>query len=131
MTIADTDVLVDYLRGRGEAERIGLELRKRSFCTTVVTAFELWAGAQGPKQVAAVEALLAAIRVLGLDAPGARRAGEIRRELERRGIPIGMADSLIAGICLENDGILLTRNRKHFERVPGLRLDSQVGEDAS
>jgi predicted nucleic acid-binding protein len=48
MTIADTDVLVDYLRGRGEAERISL--RKQSFCTTVITAFELWAGANGPKQ---------------------------------------------------------------------------------
>jgi predicted nucleic acid-binding protein len=55
MIIADTDVLVDYLRGRGESERISLELRKRTFCTTVITAFELWAGAHGPHQVAAAK----------------------------------------------------------------------------
>jgi predicted nucleic acid-binding protein len=33
-----------------------------------------------------------------------------------------MADSLIAGIVTSNGGALLTRNRRHFERVPGMRL---------
>jgi predicted nucleic acid-binding protein len=31
-------------------------------------------------------------------------------------------DSLIAGIVLANDGVLLTRNRRHFERVADLTL---------
>ena len=35
---------------------------------------------------------------------------------------IGMADSLIAGIALTADLALLTRNRRHFERVEGLML---------
>jgi predicted nucleic acid-binding protein len=35
-----------------------------------------------------------------------------------------MADSLIAGIVLVHDGILLTRNRRHFERIAGLTLGS-------
>jgi predicted nucleic acid-binding protein len=33
-----------------------------------------------------------------------------------------MADSLIAGIVVVHHGVLLTRNRRHFERVPGLAL---------
>jgi len=33
-----------------------------------------------------------------------------------------MAESLIAGISLHIGGILLTRNRRHFERVEGLDL---------
>lgn len=127
MIVADTDVLVDYLRGRGEAERIRLELTTKSFATTVVTAFELWAGARGPQQVAAVETLLSAVKILPLDAPSARRAGELRRDLEQKGLKIGMADSLIAGICVEREAILLTRNRKHFERVPALKLGLQFG----
>ena len=49
-------------------------------------------------------------------------ASEIRRSLERSGDSIGMADSLIAGIVTSNGGTLLTRNRRHFERVPGIRL---------
>ena len=37
-----------------------------------------------------------------------------------KGSPIGMGDSLIAGIVLLHKGIFLTRNPKRFERVPGL-----------
>ena len=33
-----------------------------------------------------------------------------------------MADSLIAGIAMTHDALLLTRNRKTFERVEGLKL---------
>jgi predicted nucleic acid-binding protein len=33
-----------------------------------------------------------------------------------------MADYTIAAICIANDGALLTRNPKHFERVKRLRL---------
>ena len=125
MMIADTGVLVDFLRGRGEAARVRREIETRRLCTTAVTAFELWTGAVGPQQLTAVEVLLAALTILPLDTPGARRAGEVRRELERREVSIAMADSLIAGVCLEHDGTLLTRNRKHFERVAGLRLGLQ------
>jgi predicted nucleic acid-binding protein len=31
-------------------------------------------------------------------------------------------DLLIATTCLYHEAPLLTRNRRHFERVPGLRL---------
>jgi predicted nucleic acid-binding protein len=33
-----------------------------------------------------------------------------------------MADSLIAGIVVTHHGVLLTRNQRHFERVPRLPL---------
>jgi predicted nucleic acid-binding protein len=52
----------------------------------------------------------------------------VRRALENRGDAIGMGDSLIAGIVLQNGGTLLTRNRRHFERVEGLRI---VGLESS
>src|SRR2546422_487296 len=55
-------------------------------------------------------------------AVAADRAAEVRRSLEPRGQSMGMGDSLIAGIILANKSILLTRNRQHFARVPGLTL---------
>jgi predicted nucleic acid-binding protein len=33
-----------------------------------------------------------------------------------------MADYLIAGVCLANGGVLLTRNTDHFKRVSGLKI---------
>lgn len=120
--LADTDVLIDFLRGRGAAERVALELSTGGLHTTAISAFELVAGARVGREQRAVETLLAAVTVLPLDLSGARRAGAVRRELESSGTAIGMADSLIAGTCLDRGATLLTRNAKHFERVPGLSL---------
>ena len=125
MFLADTDVLIDFLRGTGQADRIALEIGTGRLCTTAITAFELWAGSKTPQQAATVTSLLEALTVLPLDISCARRAGEIRRDLEHEGRTIGMADSLIAGIAVERDAILITRNRKHYERVPGLKLSHQ------
>jgi tRNA(fMet)-specific endonuclease VapC len=35
---------------------------------------------------------------------------------------MGMADYLIAGICIRHGTALLTRNEEHFRRVPGLEI---------
>lgn len=126
MIVADTDVLIDYLRGRGAAERVALELRAGALGTTAISAFELWAGAKSRKQAKAVDTLLEALAVVDLDRSSARRAAQVRATLERQGTPIGMADSLIAGICIDAGAILLTRNRRHFERVEGLHVSGQT-----
>jgi tRNA(fMet)-specific endonuclease VapC len=123
LIVADSDVLIDFLAGRGSAaERVEIELRSDSLGTTAVTRFELLAGARDRTAQDLVLRLLDAIHTLPLDRPAADRAAEIQRALGRKGGGIGMADSLIAGIVLVHDGILLTRNRKHFERVDGLKL---------
>jgi predicted nucleic acid-binding protein len=123
MMVADSDVLIDFLEGRSPmANRIALELDRGQLRTTVITRFELLAGAKTTRQLKVVGELLAALPSLSLDELGADAAAEIRRTLERDGVGIGMADSLIAGIVVAHHGILLTRNRRHFERVPGLSL---------
>jgi tRNA(fMet)-specific endonuclease VapC len=123
MIVADSDVLIDYLRGKGPgADRVELELQNGTLATTAVTAFELWAGARTARQQRAVAQVLAALEVLPLDRLAAEAAGEVRRTLEAKGDGIGMADALIAGICLAHRTILLTRNRRHFSRVPDLSV---------
>jgi tRNA(fMet)-specific endonuclease VapC len=39
---------------------------------------------------------------------------------------IGRGDLLIASIALANKAILVTRNRKDFQKVPGLRIENWV-----
>ncbi|MCK6556986.1 type II toxin-antitoxin system VapC family toxin [Candidatus Binatia bacterium] len=130
MIVADTDVLVDYLRGRNPmAARVEIELQTRGFATTVVTAFELWTGARTPRQSSAVEMLLAAMTILPLDADGARKGAEARSALLARGEDIGMADCLIAGICLREGAMLITGNRRHFARIDGLKLSFGTEEE--
>jgi tRNA(fMet)-specific endonuclease VapC len=114
--------ILEYRERAPAANRVALELDRGQLRTTVITRFELLAGAKTARQLKLVGELLAALPCLPLDEPGADAAAEIRRTLARDGVGIGMADSLIAGIVVAHHGVLLTRNRRHFERVPGLPL---------
>ncbi|MBN2718527.1 MAG: type II toxin-antitoxin system VapC family toxin [Deltaproteobacteria bacterium] len=123
MIIADTDVLIDFLKGAGAtADRIEFEL-KQGLCTTVISAFELWSGAVGSsKRETAVNILLDALTIVPCKPFAAREAAKIRYDLQKEGRTIGMADSLIAGICVTERSVLLTRNKKHFSKIAGLYL---------
>lgn len=122
MMIADTDVLIDALRGKGAADRMRIEIATGQLATTSISVFELSSGARSDRDRDAIGRLLAALTILPIDADDAREAAEIRRDLEGRGLGIGTADYLIAGLCRRRSGVLITRNRAHFERVPGLKL---------
>ena len=123
MMVADTDVLIDYLGGHNPAaDRIALELAHGQLTTTAVSRFEMLAGVRSARQDKLIRDLLAALATLPLDERAADAAARVRRTLEKSGAVIGMGDSLIAGIVLANHGALLTRNRRHFERIEGLTL---------
>ena len=124
MIVADTDVLIDALRGRQPAtSRLVAGLRDGTLATTAVSAFELLSGARTAQEVDAIDTLLAALPILPFDERASRAAGASRRGLETAGQTIGLGDYLIAGVCLSRGASLLTRNRKHFERIPGLILE--------
>ena len=122
MIVTDTDVLIDFLAGKGAAKDIEGLLLTKGFHITAVSRFELLAGAKTPKLMSRAMELLEGVPTLPLDIAAADAAAEVRRHLERSGDGIGTPDTLIAGIVLTNSGRLMTRNRRHFERVPGLVL---------
>jgi toxin FitB len=107
--LVDTDVFVDHLRGAVE-----LKPRAHRLHYSVITRAELFAGSSATD---AITHLLAPFRELLVDRDVAERAGRLRRETQVR-----FADALIAATALEHDLGLVTRNRRHFEQVRGLRL---------
>ena len=62
--------------------------------------------------------LLESFGSLPFDDSAAGYSGSIRAFLERAGTPIGGND-----IALAHDCILVTRNTREFQRVPGLRIE--------
>jgi tRNA(fMet)-specific endonuclease VapC len=121
--LADTDVLIDYLAGTQPiAARVRAYAESDTLQTSAITCFELLSGAQEGKRGDNVRDLVGAIPVIPLNREAAALAATVRQHLSRSGLSIGMADSLIAGIALSNNLPLLTRNRKPFEHVEGLRL---------
>jgi len=83
--------------------------------------FGAFKSARRERNLALVDALR--FEVLPLDTEDARHAGEIRAWLAVRGTPIGAYDVLIAGQARARDLVLVTRNLREFERVPGLSLE--------
>ncbi len=123
MIVADSDVLIDALHGVEPLRtRIGEAITAGGLGATAITVFELCTGARNELEQGALDALLGALPVLPLDDAVARVAAAVERDLRRKGTRIGFADALVAGTCLVTGASLLTRNTKHFGRVPGLRL---------
>jgi tRNA(fMet)-specific endonuclease VapC len=125
--IADTDLAIDYLRDRlPGAELVEGWMKAGHLRFAAVTAFELRFGMDFDARQAQIHALLAG-RTLALDAEAAVVAGGIAVRLRRAGQDIGVRDVLIAGTCVALGLPLATRNRRHFERIPGLRVIEGVG----
>ena len=120
--VADTDLVIDFLRGTGDgAPRVRALVKEGRLRLTAVTAFELRVGTGFLRQADRLSALLAR-RTLPLDTVAAIRAGEVFAHLRAEGADIGVKDALQAGVCLRFDLPLATRNVRHFDRVGGLRL---------
>jgi len=120
--IVDTDLLIDFLRGRGPgADAVEGWLRAARLRVAAVTAYELRLGADFLRRETPITRLIAE-RTLPLDLAAALQAGAVATALRARGTPIGVRDTLIGGICLRFGLPLATRNVAHFSRVEGLVL---------
>jgi tRNA(fMet)-specific endonuclease VapC len=119
--VVDTDVLIDYLRGRGPGAELLARLGRGGYCVTAVSAFELALGSAHGLDRRPVQALLDA-PTLALTPRGGLLGGEALARLRADGRGIDVRDALQAGVCLDADLPLVTRNVRHFERVGGLRV---------
>jgi len=108
------------------ARRLGV-LAADEQCTTSITVGELLYGARKRRSARLEEDIdraIEEIRVAPFDEPAARAYAEIRVALEAEGRRLDDPDLRIAAICLAHDLTLVTGNVRHFERVPGLRVEN-------
>ena len=61
--------------------------------------------------------------IVDFDSGAADAYGVIRADLERRGLPIGDLDMLLAAHALSEGLIFVTHNTSEFQRVRGLQLE--------
>ena len=129
MYVFDSDVLIEFLRGRLPQ---GLELLRNTDARLVkvpaIVQAELLTGAakssNPEKSRLAVERLLLEYEVLPFDSRCAVQYAQVRGELEGRGAKIGANDYIVAATALAHDATLVTNNVREFKRIPRLRLMS-------
>lgn len=122
LVVVDSDLLIDFLRGRGEGSALVRELLAgRQLRVTALTAFEIRLGSDFLDRRTEIGRLFRS-RTLPLDLASALRAGGVHARLAADDQAVGVADALQAGICLRYGLPLATRNRGLFERTPELEL---------
>ncbi|MBN1293086.1 MAG: type II toxin-antitoxin system VapC family toxin [Candidatus Latescibacteria bacterium] len=116
----DTDVLIDFLKGRDEAITF-LESQALQWFISTVTVAELYAGVREGNEKIILENFIETFTILPISINIAQKGGLFRRDYGKsKGI--GLADALIAATAEEYDLTLVTLNRKHFSMITNLHV---------
>jgi len=137
MHVLDTDTLTHLHAGHPRVIKRLQEVDDPDICTTIITKIELLRGrfefllkADSNKFLKAqgllirTEELLSQINILFLDDLTVDQFELLRNNRKLR--KIGRADLLIASITLATRATLVTRNLRHFNNVPGLKVVNWV-----
>ena len=123
----DTNTLIYFFKGLGNVSNRLLAAPPGEIAIPTVVIYELEVGigkSTSPrKRKSQLEELTSLVSIFPFGQSEAKCAAGIRIKLERQGIPIGPYDILIAASALANKSILVTHNKREFERVEGLKIE--------
>ncbi len=129
MKLLDTDTCIAILRGNESVIERRAAISDK-VVTTWITAAELHYGAAKSKAPernrALVTSFLATLPVLGLDASSVQIFGEAKALLERKGQRLADADLFIGAIAAAQQATVVTGNRRHYERIPGVTVEDWI-----
>ncbi len=121
MYLIDSDVLIDFLKGKKEAVKILGKIKPNQRSTSIICVGEILEGLTDNKKEQ-FQKLLNIINIYNVDIKVVVIFAEIRKELRKNGNLIDNFDLLIAATCMAYNLILITNNLKHFVRIKGLKI---------
>ena len=130
--LLDTDTVSFLLKNHPVVVRKSALIPTASWAISAVSACEL-ESVRGQRVArdswkARIDDFLRAIPVMPFGLEEARKGGEITRYLREQGVPSGPYDILIAAQALVSGFTLVTRNTRHFDQIPLLRLEDWAEE---
>ena len=129
----DTDIFSYIINNRYPKLRDRFSKLSGSICISAITYAEARYGARkkgSAKLDSLIEMLAELIEIVPWTATEADTYATIRDDLEKRGLPIGANDTLIAASAKAHGSILVTNNEEHFTRVQGLLIENWVATDS-
>lgn len=123
--LLDTNILVDHLRKYKSILPFVRKCQSQDCVLRIsaITRAEIQAGqsVNNPLQAQKAKELLSIFNLVPVDELIADKAGELKR---KHGLNI--IDSIIAASSILTESILLTRNIKHFQNIPNLKIKSAL-----
>jgi len=129
MYCLDTDILIEYLRGNEKiVERLSnLYSHGIGLFTTFVNVCELYKGIylsrKKEKEVADINILLYTVKPIEMDQHSCIFFGKEWARLQLAGVQTQIIDLMIASVAAINNLTIVTRNKKHYENISGLRVE--------
>ena len=127
MFMLDTNTLIYFFKGMGEVGENLFTYSPQDIFIPSIVIYELQVGiakSNNPKKrEKQLSTLLQQINIIEFGEQEAKASALIRASLEKKGIPIGPMDILIAGSAKAHNLTLVTHNTKEFMRVEGLTIE--------
>jgi tRNA(fMet)-specific endonuclease VapC len=124
--LVDSDWVAVYLKGKEQAVSLLDNLADEGIAISILSFGEIREGIiygeDRPKHETGFRNFLRGVDVLPLTRDTMNRFASIRGELRKRGDLIGDMDLLIASTALHYQLSLISRNLRHFRRVPQLDI---------
>lgn len=112
--LLDTTALIDFLRGdKHTIALLEVLAEKAHLAACPITVAEVFAGARD-KELPVTEKFLSSLKFYPIDYEASRLAGRWRYTYARKGVTLGLFDTLIAAVALRNNLALVTANEKHY-----------------
>lgn len=130
MVVLDTDLVVALLRGKEAAiEKIRkIEENDLEAYVTSITSYELFKGvylsSNPAKNLMQVSNLFQNIKILNFEIEASKISARIFSHLKKKGLMTNIMDQMIASIVISHNETLVTRNLKHYEKIPELKIES-------
>jgi len=130
MVCLDTSFIVALIRRDPKAEK-RLEnyvAGEAKLSTTPIAVCELFKGAYRSKrrdiEVRKIKDILAHLEILNFPIEACERYGKLANDLQLIGTQIGDLDAMIASIASTYNEPILTSDKKHFEKVQSLIVET-------
>ena len=126
--LVDTDWAIHYLNGQKRIRKRPEEHREVGVALSLISLAELYEGIyystdpEGNEQ--GLNDFWEAITLIGINEETCQLFGRERGRLRARGRTISDFDLLIGITARQHDLTLLTNNRRHFQNIEGLRIES-------
>lgn len=123
--LLDTNICISILKNKyGIREKV-LDVSFEKCYVSEVTIAELYYGAaksNRPEHFDDVDNIKGMFKVLPMH-PSLKLYGKLKAELEQKGLRLDDFDLLIGATSIVNKMTMVTSNTRHFERIPGIRLE--------
>ncbi len=127
MVCLDTSFIIDVLRGNEVVKKLkdSIDIANEAISVAAPTIMELVKGAylsnKPDLEKQKILNFLSSLIALNLNKESAILAGEIEANLTQQGEIIELEDIMISAIVIANEETLITRNKKHFDKIKNLK----------